>query len=1053
MPSETKSCLRCKHPSGCGDRFCSRCGERLAAEGLTFSWPPTRRERKLVSVLFADVKGSTEVISHEDPERASERLERAIDLMRDAVHRFGGTVNWVQGDGIMALFGAPVEYEDHCVRACGAALAMLDSTNREPTGSGPLLKIRVGISSGHVVTLPVASDAAIHYDAMGAVVHLAARLEQTAEPGSALVSLETLKGTHDAFETRRRELTGLRGLPAIVPAFELISWNAKRGARPPVRASGARSIFGGREAAIATLYSALGGLGPRRGHVVAVSGEAGVGKSRLLAEFFARVGNDVRVCSSHSSPYKSFGYGPLADLVAELAGVNADAAPQDRRERLAALTQGRFLGSQHDTIALDALLDLATSHSDLLSLAPFDRRQRIENAAIALFAAISQEKPLILLVEDIHWLDMDARSQVTRLCNGVRNARCLVMLSFRDTWEGAPELLEQSSHKCELAPLEEADAVEMLGALLRPGRGAASLSRKILERAQGNPLFIEETLLSLHQIGTLLREGGTYSLQGSVEGIPLSPTVRGLLAGRIDRLENEQKDVLQAAAVVGQNVTLELLRSVLNVDVSIVARAVERLIALDLLAVDGAAQPSDCMNLMFRHPLIRELTYEQTLLRDRVRIHQLMLDRLEEERRRDLRGRADILAEHALRAEAWEKAAQYMLQAGNEAFWRDAKVEAARLLLKGLEAVERCGADKLDPNIVLQLRLALRNPLFQLARMDELGVQLKSARPAALKLSHPIDSGRYHIFQSHYYWFTGDVEGALKEAEAAEALAASSGLYALSVRARFQKGLVHLSRGKHREAIATMDEVSAAIESQEPQDAFGMNRSLLVTTLGYSARARAELGQIVEGRRDAARSLATARELDNQFAWVFAYIAEGWVNFRADDCERALPFLERAYKICADEEVPLMAPVAGAFLALALLGVANDRTTNPADSNRVLALSERAVNEGREFRFGAFQPMRLAILSRALVLSGRSEEALERALTARETARMQSEPVSEIEALIALSEARCSLGMDWRDVLQAASSICEELQMTPAINHCRRLEVRCKERTLASNIS
>src|SRR5262245_19880774 len=183
--------------------------------------------------MFADVKGSTELVSRDDPERASERLEHVIDFMREAVHRFGGTVNRVQGDGIMALFGAPIEYEDHSVRACAAALAMLDNVNRESVEVAPALQIRVGISSGEVMTLPVMSDAAVHYDAMGSVVHFAARLEQAALPGSALISLKTWQGTHDVFETRPRELSGLRGLPAVVPAFQLLRWNPTHDGRSP----------------------------------------------------------------------------------------------------------------------------------------------------------------------------------------------------------------------------------------------------------------------------------------------------------------------------------------------------------------------------------------------------------------------------------------------------------------------------------------------------------------------------------------------------------------------------------------------------------------------------------------------------------------------------------------------------------------------------------------------------------------------------------------------------------------------------------------------------
>jgi tetratricopeptide (TPR) repeat protein len=245
-----------------------------------------------------------------------------------------------------------------------------------------------------------------------------------------------------------------------------------------------------------------------------------------------------------------------------------------------------------------------------------------------------------------------------------------------------------------------------------------------------------------------------------------------------------------------------------------------------------------------------------------------------------------------------------------------------------------------------------------------------------------------------------------------------------------------------------MNEVSGWILNEMPNDAFGMNKALLATTLSYSARCNGELGQIAQAREDAARSMAVARETNNQFAWVFAYIAEAWVNFRAGDSERALPFLEKAYDICLNDEVPLMAPVAGSFLSLVLLHAARDPgILNQLDGRRALALAECAVDQGIEFQFHAFQPMRLAILSRALSANGRQEEALKSALMALEGARTQLEPTSELEALLSLSQASCRLGANWQEPLQNAFCIAKALHMAPALLHCEAFELACKNFT------
>src|SRR5262245_8647801 len=1037
----TGSCARCGHPSRQSDLFCSQCGHRLAQEGHESLLVGTRRERKLVSVMFADVTGSTELVNREDPERASERLEQILHLMREAVHRFGGTVNRVQGDGIMALFGAPVECEDHAVRACGAAIAMLNSAARDATGSALPLQIRVGVSSGTVMTLPVVSDAATHYDAMGSVVHLAARLEQAASPGSALISAETCKATQDAFETRGRELTGLRGMPDVVRAFELVQWKSERTARD--RTTIFPAIFVGREAPLATLDDALRTLGRKRGRTLCISGEAGIGKSRLIAEFISGLGSDVQVCASYSSPYKrAFGYGPVADLVADLASIRIDTPSEERKKRLAELVNDfPELGAQ-DQGSLSTLVDIESGHSNLSFLPPFDRRLRVETAAIELFNLMSRDKRLIMVIEDVHWLDNDGLNQVARICAALRTTSCLILFSVRDKSEGAAELIEAADYRCDLAPLQAAHAAQLINALVRPGRGSATLSREIVERTQGNPLFIEETLHTLHQLGALVREGQIYALQRPGVNVPLPATVRGLLAARIDLLTNTQKDLLQAAAVRGPSATPDRLRSLLNRDAATVDRAVGQLIAEELLSSDATSLSSSETTLKFRHPLIREVVYEQMLVRERVRVHRWMLAELEREDRRGLRKRSDILAEHAFVGEVWEKAAQYLLRSGNEAFWRNANTEAVRSLLRGLEALSKGGRDY--SAIALELRLELRNPLYQLARMDELADHLAAARPIALRLAHSTHSGRYHIFQSHYHWFVGDSRAALVEAEAAETLAQSSGLSALSFRARFQKGLASLSRGELRQTITIMDEVSAWITGHKPNDAFGMNSLLLVTTLGYSARARAGLGDIPRAREDAARSLAVARELDNQFAWVFAYIAEGWVNLRANDRERAVPFLEQAYEICATEDVPLMGPVAASFLSLAILPPENiSADVNLARVKRALALAQAAVKQASEFKFGAGQPMRLAILSQALLASGRNNVALETAQLALDAARMQSEPTSDIQARLAASTARCSLRMDWEQPFHAAATIADELHMTPTLAYCKQLELAC----------
>jgi len=627
-------CLSCRHENPAGARFCNDCGARLAAPATTpepRSYTPRHLvekilasksalegERKPVTVLFADVVRSMELAERVDPEEWHRLLDRLFRILADGVHRYEGTINQYTGDGIMALFGAPIAHEDHAERACAAALemardlgALADDVRRE---SGLDLAVRMGLNSGEVVVGQIGDDLRMDYTAQGHVVGLAARVQQLAPPGGVSVTEHTARLASGFFDLFDRGEQNLKGASVPVRVFDLRGPGPIRSRLERSRARGF-SRFVGRARELALLEGALREAQAGRPKVVLINGEPGAGKSRLCHEFVERSRGATLHYARALSHGRMLPFHAIVQLARGLFGVDEGASAADVRRAV-----GRGLASAHpvDATALAFWLELLGAPDPARApseLEPEARRARLFRSLRDLIQARARRELILLWVEDLQWLDPASEAALEMLTGHLlapESADSSVLLlatarpDYRPAWSGRVE-------RFSLVPLASQDCSTLLDDQVGSDPALAPLRARIQARARGNPLFVEEIIRSLVERGALRGERGAYAPAAPVEEIALPETVQAVLASRIDQLSPRDKDVLQAAAVVGRDVPTELLRVVVDLPEPELAASLERLATAELL---GPGEPPG--QRAFRHPLTHEVAY-RTQLRDRRR--------------------------------------------------------------------------------------------------------------------------------------------------------------------------------------------------------------------------------------------------------------------------------------------------------------------------------------------------------------------------------------------------------------------------------------------------
>jgi predicted ATPase/class 3 adenylate cyclase len=697
-------------------------------------------ERKQVTVLFADLKGSTELIADLDPEVAQRLLDPALHRMMEAVHRYEGTVNQVLGDGIMALFGAPVAHEDHAVRACYAALAMQAAMRQYAAevrrAQGLELQMRVGLNSGDVVVRAIGNDLHMDYSAVGQTTHLAARMEQLATPGTIRLTATTLRLVEGLVQVNTLGQFPVKGLPEPVEVFDLVGASA---IRQRLQATAVRGLtrFVGRQPELATLQQTLAHADTGHGQIVALVGEAGVGKSRLVYEFVhAHYTQGWRVLESASVSYgKATPYFPVIDLLRRYCAV--DDRDDTRTVRAKVIGQVLTLDTAlQDTIpALLTLLEALPEDSPFRTLDPPQRRQRTLEALKRVLLRESQVQPLVLVFEDLHWIDAETQALLNSLVESLPTARILLLVNYRPeyqhTW-GSKTYYSQ----LRLDPLAPESAEALLQVLLGDDSSLAPLTPVLIARTEGNPFFLEESVRTLVETQVLVGEHGTYRLAQALPSIQVPATVQAVLAARIDRLPSEEKNLLQAAAVIGKDIPAALLQATAAVPWADVQRSLAHLQAAEFL-YETRLFPE--LEYTFKHALTQEVAYNAVLLERRKVLHERAAHAIEGLFAERLAEHYNALAHHYSRSGNTAKAVDYLHCAGQQAVERSAYAEAISHLTAALELLTTLPEtrERSQQELVMQMALGSALRATQGAGAAEVEQRYTRARELCEQVGEP----------------------------------------------------------------------------------------------------------------------------------------------------------------------------------------------------------------------------------------------------------------------------------------------------------------------------
>ena len=892
-PTHARFCLGCgcRLALACGScgaelpgtaRFCLQCGQAVAtftvgtrssgpetytpkhlAEKILTSKGALEGERKQVTVLFADLKGSMELLADRDPEEARKIIDPVLELMMEAVHRYEGTVNQVMGDGIMALFGAPLAHEDHATRACYAALRMQNAVAHYAEDirkrHGVDVQIRVGLNSGDVVVRSIGNDLHMDYTAVGQTTHLAARMEQLARPGTTLITETTLRRAEGFVQVKPLGPTPIKGLAEPIAVYEVAGAGT---ARTRLQASMVRGLtcFVGRDAEVDQLRQALEQAGSGRGQIVAVVGEPGVGKSRLFYEFIHshRTQGWLVLESSSVSYGKATPYLPMVDLLKGYFKI----AEQDDMRAVRAKVTGNVLtldeGLKDSVAPLLWVLDELPKDHEFMGLDAATRRTRTLEAVKRVLLRESRTQPLLLVFEDLHWIDAETQGLLDALVESLPTASILLAVNYRPEYQ-QPWGNKSYYRQLRIDALPPDTARALLETLLGDQPALHPIRRLLIERTEGNPLFLEESVRALVEMEVLVGERGAYRLGKDPGAIQIPATVQAILAARIDRLPAEDKRLLQVASVIGKDLPWTLLLETAEHAEDQLRGGLARLQAAEFV-YEAKLFPD--LEYTFKHALTHEVAYG-SLLNDRRRaLHTQIVGAIERVYADRLGEHVDRLAHHAFRGEMWEKALHYLREMGTSG--SKPSIDAAAVM----GGAESAG----------------------------------------------------------HLWFRGEYDRALTLALRERTFSASFGNFGWTILSNTRLGQIYHSLGDYPKATEALTRTVTLLEGDLKRQTFEAAGLPAVLSRVWLAFCVAECGNAREAAALAEEATAIAEAEDHAYSLVIAHAGTGMLRNLGGDHEGAIAPLERGLVIARLADIPLLFPLIAAPLgrAFALTGRTED---------------------------------------------------------------------------------------------------------------------------------
>jgi class 3 adenylate cyclase/tetratricopeptide (TPR) repeat protein len=976
-----------------------------------------------------------------DPEEARRIIDPALTLMMEAVHRYEGYVAQSLGDGIFALFGAPIAHEDHAQRALYAALRMQEAmrryADRVRLARGVPLQIRVGLNTGEVVVRSIRTDD-LHTDyvPIGHATSLAARMQSLANPGSIVVSASTLRLTDGYFAFNALGAAQIKGVSEPVPVYEVVGLGPLR-TRLQVAARQGLGQFVGRQPELERMQQAWEQAQRGQGQMVAAVGEPGVGKSRLCYEFKLRCQRQGLVLEAFSVSHgKAYPYLPLIEMLNTYFQLTPQDDDRRRREQVTGkvLTLDRGL---EDTLPyLSALLGVAEATTALAQVDPQVRRRRTFEAITRLLLRESLNQPVLLLLEDLHWLDSETQAWLTLFSDRVASARLLLLVNYRPEFQhgwGSKTYYTQ----LRLDPLGPEEAHALLTALLGDSTALQPLTQFILAKTERNPFFMEEMVQTLVDQGVLRRDpaGGMHLVapvtSGALAALQLPPTVQGVLAARIDRLPADVKTLLQTLAVLGKEFAWSLLTAVADQSEDELQRLLAHLQAEEFL-YEQPAFPESAYT--FKHALTQEVAYNAVLLERRRVVHERAAQAIEGLFAERLPEHYNALAHHAVRGELWDKALAYCQQAGGRATTRSAYREAVAYFEQALAVLAHLPERHETLAQAIDLRFDLRNALQPLDEQARVLEHLRAAEPLAERLGDPQRLGRLVSFLSFSFSLMGEPDRAIAAGQQALALATSSGAFDVQVNAQNNLSVAYCAAGDFRQALDVAQRVVAVLTGELLYERFGAPVFPGILCRGYVVECLAELGGFVEGAERGEEAVRLAEAVAQPNSMIIVLYGVGLCYRRQGLLQNAISMLERGLALAQSADIPFQFPMTASLLsaAYALAGRAAE----------ALPLLDQMLERLATGRHMLRHTLVLTELSEACLLVGRVEEAS--ALTARLLDLSHTHTGHGYQAHACRLLGEVARRREPSDIDQAAShyrqalTLAEAVGMRPLQAHCHR---------------
>lgn len=990
LPSLCGACGELNRP---GAKFCQACGATLQGAAATPSGPdqsPARQqtghavtkavepqfvpqgERKLVTALFVDIIGSTEIGQDLDPEEARAIIDPALELMINAARHFDGYVVQSTGDGIFALFGAPVAREDHAQCALYAAIKMrqdLGRYSRQLSAEGkPALQFRAGANTGEVVVRPIKTgDSHFEYTPIGHTVNLASRLQGLAQPGATVISEDTRSLVEGFFSLRALGPSLVKGVNEPVAVNEVTGLGPLR-TRLERAAGRGLSRFVGRTKEKEALVQAADLAKSGRGQIVAVMAEPGVGKSRLFFEFKTKLQSEWRVidafCVAHG---RGSAYLPIVELLRDYFGITGDDDAAGRRDKIAA-TALALDPALHEVLPyLNALLEGTADNESLAGMEPHLRKARTLEAVTRLLLAEAARQPLAIVFEDLHWIDEESQELLDLLAEAVAGTRILLLVNYR------PEYSQRWTDKswCTRLKLESLGgetADELLSVLLGDDRALSPLKDLIVETTGGVPFFMEETVQALFDEGALERRGGKVYLMRPLNSLRIPPTVQAILAARIDRLKTDEKNLLQTLAVLGREFVLSLARAVAGKSEHELERLIDQLKRGDFVY----EQPSMTdVEYIFKHALTQEVAYNSVLLERRKQLHENVGRAIEMLYSASLEDHLAELAHHFSRSVNQIKAIEYLRLAGSQAMSRGALVQAIRDFEAALDLIKA-----LPPGTERdRLELAQLSPLGTASiairgyASPAVGPVFRRARELCERIGTP--EQLFAVVWGNFAWHVvrGEMGLALDIAKESIVLAERFDDPGIWMEALFLVGVTQFYRGDFVDALAQYEKGLSRYDNRERTRLWAMRvgEDAGVTHRCYTALALWHLGYPDQAMRAIAETKKLALEIEHPFSLAYAQHHASWLYHRMGLPAEMLRSSEESLETATEHGFALFQATATIYRAAALL--------LEGRVQEALPLITSGLEAYRRTGAGMALPYYLSILADACTQAGRFDEA------------------------------------------------------------------------------